>query len=144
MKNNPEIKYLSDFSIKHKIEIRFSSNDILADNQDYKAANIVINGKCFSFYVEDEYNDARYNYPLLNLCLVLRELELYNESEDYLIWCRDRYFEPGDTEVLAHFKNLGTIYREIASIVGKIESFVSDWDFEMGSGAMYELRKVGI
>ncbi|KAA3611239.1 MAG: hypothetical protein D8M58_14810 [Calditrichaeota bacterium] len=144
MSKFPEIDELNNIFIKHKIEIRFSSSDFLAENEDYRAVEFKVEGKTFNFYVEDENGDIRYNYPLLNLCLVLRELEFYAESDDFLIWCKERYLEPKNEKVLAHFRNLGTIYREVEKILGKIDSQVSDWDFEMGSGPMWDLRKKGI
>ena len=143
MSNYPEIEQLNKIYLKHKIEIRFIPSTFLAGNEDYRAVEFKLDGKVFNFYVEDEYGDSRYNYPLLNLCLVLRELEFYIESDDILVWSKERYLDPKNEAVLAHFRNLGTIYREVEKIMGKIDSQVSEWDFEMGSGASYELRKKG-
>ncbi|MBL4604318.1 MAG: hypothetical protein JKY02_01210 [Flavobacteriaceae bacterium] len=144
MSTYPEIEALNKIFMKYKVEIRFSTTDFLAGNKEYCAVEFTLDKKIFNFYVEDEYEDIRYNYPLLNLCLVLRELEFYAESTDYLIWCEERYFDPKNKDILAHFRNLGTIYREVEKIIGKIDSSISDWDFEMGSGASWELRKKGL
>jgi len=140
----PEIEALNKIYINHQIEIRFSTTDFLADKNDYRAVEFKVGGKTFHFFVEDEYDDIRYNYPLLNLCLVLRELEYYTESDDYLLWCKEHYFDPNNANILAHFKNLGDVYKGVEKIIGKIGSQISDWDFEMGSGASYDLRKKGL
>ncbi|MCE7992506.1 MAG: hypothetical protein HEP71_11015 [Roseivirga sp.] len=144
MSSYPEIEALNEIFIKHKVEIRFSTTDLLAGAKDYCAVNFKLEGKTFNFYVEDEYADIRYNYPLLNLCLVLRELEWFAQSDDYLEWSRDHHLDPDNKDVLAHFKNLGTVYTEVEEIIGEINSQISDWDFEMGSGASWELRKKGL
>ncbi len=141
MDKYPEIDALNNIYIKHKVEISFSTTNFLAGNKDYCAVTFNLGGKKFDFFVEDEYDDIRYNYPLLNLCLVLRELEYYIETDDYLIWCMERSLDAENIDSQAHYKNLGSVYREIEKIIGKIDSQISNWDFEMGSGASWELRK---
>lgn len=143
MNKYPEIEALNNIYVKHKVEIRFSTTDFLAGSKAYRAVTFKIGGKVFNFYVEDELDDIRYNYPLLNLCLVLRELEGYAYAQDYLIWCQERYLDPKDEAILSNYRSLATIYRDVEKIMGKIDSQVSDWDFEMGSGASWELRKKG-
>ena len=144
MSDYPEIEALNNIFIKHKVEIRFSTTEFLAGNKDYRAVALKLEDSTFNFYVDDEYDDVRYNYPLLNLCLVLRELEYYADSDDYLLWCKEHLLSPKNNDVLAHFKNLATIYTGVEKIIGKINSHISDWDFEMGSGASWELRKKGL
>lgn len=144
MSEYPEIEALNQLYIKHKIEICFSSTDFLADKKDYRAVAFTLDKKTFNFYVEDEQGDIHFNYPLLNLCLVLRELEGYEEPPDFLVWAKERYLDTNNAAVLAQYRNLGTVYREVEKILGKIDSYVSDWDFEMGSGASWELRKKGL
>ena len=143
MSTYPEIDALNNIYVTHKVEIRFSTTDFLAGSKEYRAVAFKLGGKTFNFYVEDELDDLRYNYPLLNLCLVLRELEGYAYAQDYLIWCQERYLDPKNERILANYRNLATIYREVEGIMGKIDSQISDWDFEMGSGASWELRKKG-
>ncbi|MDT7831066.1 hypothetical protein RQM59_01675 [Flavobacteriaceae bacterium S356] len=138
-----EIEALNEIYVKHKVEIRFSTTDFLVDSKEYRAVTFKLGGKTFNFYVEDELDDLRYNYPLLNLCLVLRELEGYAYAQDYLVWCQERYLDPKNENILANYRNLATIYREVEEIMGNIDSQISDWDFEMGSGASWELRKKG-
>lgn len=143
MSEYPEIDALNNMYVKHKVEIRFSTTDFLVESKEYRAVTFKLGGKVFNFYVEDELDDIKYNYPLLNLCLVLRELEGYAYAEDYLIWCQERYLDPKNEAVLANYRNLATVYRDVEEIMGEINSQVSDWDFEMGSGASWKLRKKG-
>lgn len=141
MKDYPEIAALNELYITHQVEIQFSTTDFLAGNENYRVVVFKLSGREFKCYVEDEKEDIRYNYPLLNLCLFLRELEGYADSPDFLVWAKERYFDPKNEAVRAHFNNLGDIYREVEKIIGKIDSQISDWDFEMESGASWALRK---
>lgn len=143
MSEYPEIDALNNMYVKHNVEIRFSTTDFLVGSKEYRAVTFKLGGKVFNFYVEDELDDIRYNYPLLNLCLVLRELEGYAYAEDYLIWCQERYLDPKNEAVLANYRNLATVYRDVEEVMGEINSQVSDWDFEMGSGPSWKLRKKG-
>ena len=144
MSKYPEIVALNALYIKHKVAIRFSSTDFLNGDKDYRLVTFKLEQKTFLFYVQDELGDIRYNYPLLNLCLVLRELEEYNLSPDFLIWCQERYLDASNDAVLAQYRNLGTVFRDVEAILGEINSYVSDWDFEMGSGPSWDLRKKGL
>ena len=137
----PEIIALNHIYNQHNVEVQILTTECLADKKDYQAITFKVGDETFEMFVDDEYDDFQYNYPLLNLCIVLRELEFYNNTQDYLLWCSELYLNSSDNKVLAYYRELGRIYREIESIIGKIDSQISDWDFEMSSGAAYELRK---
>ena len=130
-------------TIKYTNRALFSLNK-WKENKNYRAVAFKLEDTTFNFYVDDEHDDVRYNYPLLNLCLVLRELEFYADSDDYLLWCKEHTFSPKNNDVLAHFKNLAIVYNGVEKIIGEINSQISDWDYEMGSGASWELRKKGM
>jgi len=146
MENNdrPEISALNNIYINYNVEIQVSRPKCLGDKKDYPSVSLKLGGRTFEMYADDEQDYFTYNYPLLNLCIVLRELEYYIETEDYLVWCTELKLDSTNEQVLAYFRGLATIYREVESIIGKIDSQISDWDFEMGSGAMYALRKIAI
>jgi len=135
-----EVQNLIEFFKKFEVHIDIFEKEYLANNKNYKAVSIKLTNKTFKLFIDDDLLDSSYNNPILNLILVLRELEKYNEVEDFLDWCNESGFEPENTEVLSYYKDLATIYRDIESTVGKINSYVSNWDYEMGSGPMSELR----
>lgn len=141
MSDNQEIKALQNIFTKHKVEINFSATNSLAQNKEYRSVEFKLEKHIFSFYVDDEYDDIKYNNSLLNFCLVLRELESYKDTKDYLSWCQERYFNPKNERVIINFRNLATIYRKVENIIGEINSQISNWDFEMNSGVASELRK---
>lgn len=137
----PEIKALNDIYVKHKVMIKITREQILDNDKDYPSVDFQLAGKTFKIFVDDEYQDLRYNYPLLNLCLVLRELESFDDSRDYEIWCQERYKDAQNEQVKANHQHLGEIYEEIKQILGNIDSQVSDFDFEMNARAAQRLRK---
>jgi len=142
MSSYPEIEALNKVYVQYKVEVQVSRLDCLNGSKEYPFVSFTVGGKTFKMFANDENSDFRYNYPLLNLCVVLRELEYYNETKDFLVWCAELYLDPSNNQVLAYYRDLARIYREVEGVIGEISSHVSDWDFEMGSGAMYELRKI--
>ena len=137
----PQIKALEEIYRKHHVKITISKNVFLGENKDYPAVKFSLGKDTFDIYVADDIEDIKFGLPLLNFCLVLRELEYYHISDDYILWCIENYLKPENIQVLAYFRSLGTTYRDIEKILGSIDSQISDWDFEMNAGAGYYIRK---
>lgn len=91
--------------------------------------------------VDDEYNDFAINKPALNLCLLLRELEDYQEEDDILKWCNLKGLNPGDTGVLEYYRGLTSIHTDVKNILGTIDPQISDFDFGLNAGAAQALRR---
>ncbi|OEK01424.1 hypothetical protein BFP97_07775 [Roseivirga sp. 4D4] len=139
--NYPEIVALNDIYIAHQVYIKIDRSQVLGDQQYYPRVDFKFSGKKFHLFVDDEYDDFRNNYPLLNLCLVLRELEGYEYADDYYVWCQERSLDAGSPQVKDNYAHLGEVYSAIKSIMGKIDSQVSDFDFEMNARAAQALRR---
>jgi hypothetical protein len=142
-KGYPEVQALKEIYQKHEVKIKISDDDFLAGNKDYPAVVVNFGKTPFDLYADDEYSDFNLNNPLLNLCVILRELDYYADSIDYLLWCKELNFEPNNIQVLNYYRSLGGIYREIEKILGKIDPQITDWDFEMNAGPAFELREYG-
>lgn len=136
----PEIESLNKIIARYKVVITTDWSQVIAAKEYYPKVVFKIRDKIFELYVDDEYEDLKENNPMLDLCLVLRELESYNLAEDYLIWCAVKILPPEDSRVLQLYRDLGTTYRDVSTIIGTIDSKVSDWDFEMNAGAAQSLR----
>jgi len=89
MASYPEIEALNKIYVNHQMEIEFSTTDFLTKNKEYCAVAFTIEKETFYFYVEDEYGDIKYNYPLLNifsvkgarvLCRIFRLSSLVSRS----------------------------------------------------------------
>lgn len=137
----PEINKLNDFYVKYKFTSKIDRSELLDGKEYYPKMNFSIAGEQFSLFVDDEYDDLRKNYPLLVLCIVLRELEGYEFTNEYEVWCNERYLDAKSSQVKDSFNHLKNVYARITQIVGKIESYVSDFDFEMNARAAQKLRR---
>lgn len=138
----PEIKALRDIYKKHKVKIAVSNKDFLGGNTDYYAIKFTLGDQTFNMYAYDEQSDFKIDNPLLNLVVVLRELDYYKDSHDYLLWCLELKLDSANTQVLSYYRSLGAIYREIEKVMGKIDPIFSDWDFEMNIGGIKYLREI--
>jgi hypothetical protein len=136
-----EITALNDLYKKYNVSISISTDECLSGDIDYPAVEFSLDRKTFNLFVDDEYSDFKYNYPLLSLCIVLRELESYKFSDDYLQWCKERFFKPEDVQVRDYYMSLALIYKDIEKILGKINSQISDSDFSLSMGAIRQLRE---
>ncbi len=139
--NYSEIQFLQKIYLRHKVSARVSDTDFLAGNKEYPAVVFSLNNSSFKLYVEDEYKDLQIGNPILTLCLILRELENYMYEGDYLEWCKSQTLEPESSQVRDYYMKLGNIYMEVEKILGKINSHISNFDFELNAGAAQELRK---
>ena len=139
--NYPEIQALKTLFTNYKVSIKVSDIDFLAGKKNYPAVDLFLAGRPLRLYVEDEYQDLQLNNPTLAFCLVLRELENYQEEEDYLTWCSAQLLDPVNPQVRAYYMDLGNIYRTVEKILGTIDSQISDYDFGLNAGAVQELRR---
>jgi len=139
-KEYPEIAALAEINHKFKVAIEVINEKYLAGKDYYPAIRITLQNKSFDLFVDDEYEDLEMGNHLLSLCLVLRELEAYQDADDFLIWCKQNAFPPSNIEVQNYHRSLGAIYREVEKIIGKVDSKVSDYDFELNAGAAQALR----
>ena len=102
----PEIEELSALWVKHKVMVRVDRNTLLSNKAYYPLVEFQISGENFSLFVDDEFSDFRKNYPLLNFCLVLRELDGYKYTSEYEVWCQERFFDSSDETIKEAFKKL--------------------------------------
>ena len=137
----PEIQVLKEIHQKHNVNISVSNDEFLAGNEDYPAVVFTLDEKSFKLFADDEYKDLPVDNPLLSLCVVLRELEDYEYASDYFVWCKHHAFDVANSQVREYHMNLGSIYKDVEKILGKINSQISDYDFELNAGAARELRE---
>ena len=141
MQSYPEIEALEELIRRFNIRLKKEDNPGLQEGKESISVLLNIRDKSFELYIEDEYKDWREDNQALCLCLALRELEEYAEEADYLTWCNARGY-PGNIERIRQYHmDLRRIYREVREILGKIDSQISNWDFEMNAGAAQELRR---
>lgn len=96
--------------------------------------------KSWNLFIDDEYGDFKEENQLLCIFLVLKSLEDYAETEDYLEWCKISYLEPGESRWLDYYRNLSKIHNEIEKVLGSIHPIISSFDYELRAGAYSALR----
>lgn len=136
-----EIQKLQKLVEDYNINIQVLDKNAFSGALDHVWVEFTINKESFILFIDDECNDFGAQNPLLDLCLVLRELETYHEGEDILEWTKHKYLEAGNSKVLEYYKSLSKTYTEIEGILGKIDSHISSFDFEFNAGAAQELRR---
>ena len=138
----PEIVALNEIYARHKVWTKTDRSRVLGGQAYYPLVHVELGGRKFDLFVDDEYDDLKYNYPTLNLCLVLRELEGYDLARDYEIWCQERSLDPADEQIRRNHRHLAEVYAAVKEILGEVDSKVSDFDFEMNARAALRLRKL--
>nr|WP_299384490.1 hypothetical protein [Allomuricauda sp.] len=136
----PENKALMSLYERHSIKVSQIVGKYLLDCLDYPLIHLVVGLQEFEFYVDDEFHDLQVNNPLLSLCLALRELEGYRDEGPLEQWCKALMLDSENTQVTSHYRNLERIYPSLVSLLGPIDSQISDLDFQLNAGAAQELR----
>ena len=105
--------------------------------------NLTINNKSLEVYITDEFDDLKIGKKTLNVFLILRELAIIDDSEDFLQWCRWNDLNANNTELLAYYKDISKELPTLKSYFdnNEIDYFISDLDFQLNSGAMQFLRR---
>ncbi|WP_299116833.1 hypothetical protein [uncultured Winogradskyella sp.] len=93
--------------------------------------------------VQDEYNDLSINNPLLTIVLSLQELELIEDSTDYLNWLQFLCIKKSTEKLRSYFQHMVSIIPSLRSKFANstISSFIPGLDYELNSNSIYYLRK---
>ncbi|MEO9532005.1 MAG: hypothetical protein ABJG68_07235 [Crocinitomicaceae bacterium] len=127
-----------EFLVKeHAILIRIIDDSVFLKH--WKLIELQIENESFRFQIDDEYEDLKLEIPALALCVVLRSLEEYKESTDFLDWCKKTGM-PSNNNALEYFRTLAEILVAVENKIEEVNSFISDIEFTLNSGAAQELR----
>ena len=137
----PEIIALEALVNKFKIAFDISGDILLDDLKDYPWVEIKLGNKTFSLFVNDEYEDFRLGIPSLSLCVLLRELECYEDAKDFLEWCKNNGLNASASKVHCYYLHLENVFQDLKKMLGKIDSRISDFDFTLNAGAARALRE---
>ena len=104
--------------------------------------DIVIEGKSWVVLVDDEYEYFSMDNPLLNWFLVLNSLDIYDDCDDYLVWCKEYFVDAKSSRMISYYSSLSTTYLEIEEIIGRINPFISPYDYSLRTGVMKALLEL--
>lgn len=135
---HPEIKALKKYFDPFEIKI-LKSNELIRDDLFFVA--LTIDQESWKILIDDEYSDFDLNKPLVNWFLILSALEIYAQTDDFLSWAKQKNIDASSIKWLTYYKSLTTIYQEIEKKLGKIDSCISHYDYNLRTGAIVTLLK---
>lgn len=142
MTSYKEINELKNIVQSFNFQIEVHEEKYLAADYDYVLSSVYLNNQVFKLFIYDEFEDLKLGNSLLSLCLVLIELEIYMDEEDYDSWCKQRQIPSANVQVRDYYLELKNMYASIEQIIGVIESPVSYTDFEQNTGIIKYLREL--
>jgi hypothetical protein len=133
-----EIKQLATLQQKYNLKV-IPRGDI---KDNLIPVDFISGNKSWYLYLSDEYKDFHPENQLMCIFLVLRTLEDYEESSDFLVWCNQYGLNASHIHWLSYFKELDNRYTEIKNTLGTIDSIISSLEYQLRSGAFYELTQL--
>lgn len=140
--NYSEIQTLQNAIEQYGIGFKLFPNEYFAGLDYYKSVEVTIRNKKFDLFIFDEFNDLDLSNLPLCWCLVLNELEEYNDAPDYLVWCTGLGLPAENEQVRDYHMRLRVIYPKIEKLIGPIENPISGFDFQLNAGAAQALRNL--
>lgn len=95
---------------------------------------------CHVMYIDDEYDDFSEDNQLLNFYLVLRSLELYEESIDFLHWCQLFSLPSNNEELRQAYMETESVKRDLLGVLDDLDPCIPLFDYELGAGETESLR----
>ena len=93
----------------------------------------------YTFYVDDEFNEAEKALPSLLLNMILMECTWFEEEADYLTWCGSKGLNAGDETVRRYYMELGHKINSLKTRLGPL-NHTSFYDWQLNAGEAQELR----
>jgi hypothetical protein len=135
-----EIEELKLALKRHQISFTTLPRQQKLDSIFYRRIQVILEGKDFELPVCDEYEDVDEANPLVLLHLLLREIEYYEDAEDYLVWCEDTGLKAEDELSRSIWFELREVAPKIRRLFGSELKAIDDFDFEMNTGITKALR----
>ncbi|MFT6921320.1 MAG: hypothetical protein ACJA1C_000314 [Crocinitomicaceae bacterium] len=116
---------IANFKIRIEVKPHFS--------KELREIVLHIGTKFWKLLIDDEYLYLNKNNQRISFYMVLRELSIYEEEDDFLSWCHQNGSSASSNEVLNYYRDLDSTFQEIKSILGTIDPLISDYDYELGT-----------
>ena len=137
----PEIIHIQNFIAARGISIWLGKKNSIDEN--LIPVVLKLGNDTYTVHEMDEYDDLNYHNPVLNFIIVFRTITIIDESEDFLVWCRQEDLNPNNHKLLNYYKTFCSSIDNINSYFpdNKIDYFVSDLDFQLNAGVIRFLRR---
>lgn len=136
------IQKLNNFIQLHKIKVLGVEKYLDYPGYNICLVQVSINKERFRIYVLDEFKDLEYNNSTLTILLVLIELAMIDDSDNYYHWCKLQAI-PYEEHFLYYYKYITPLVKTIKALYpdNEINYYISDMDFQLNSGEMQYLRQ---
>ncbi|AUP80326.1 hypothetical protein [Flavivirga eckloniae] len=137
----PEIIHIQNFIAANSITISLGKTPYIDKN--LVPVILGIKNNTYTIHASDEYEDLNHHNIILRFIIVFRALTIIDESEDFLIWCKQESLNPINYKLLDYYKETCKAIDSISNyfINNEIDYFVSDLDFQLNTGVMQFLRR---
>jgi hypothetical protein len=124
-----KVKQLQDLIVKFDIRVEVKQ----AFSKQLREIEFYIGTNSWKFLIDDEYLYLNEKHQPISFYMVLRELSIYEEEDDFLTWCRQNESDASSTETLNYYRGLDSTYLEIKKTLGSIDPIFSNYDYELGT-----------
>ncbi|MDY8136064.1 hypothetical protein [Aquimarina sp. 2201CG5-10] len=138
----PEVIALKAFCIEKNCATR-KLDDSYTLHSFFTPILLLIDSVEIVIQVQDEYNDIAINNSLLNIVLCLQELELIEDSTDYLNWLQFQSIKKSTETLRSYYQKMVDVIPDLRPKFAHktITSFIPGIDYQLNSNSMYYLRK---
>lgn len=137
----PEIQKLIDCCRAHPFTFEvIQPTRINQDGLYDEEVKMVYKDQEFIIPVDNEYGDVEINNPIVFLDMILREIEYFEESENFIAWLSVSAELSKNKETINFYRTLKQVAPIIRSIVGKEVKSVPYFEIELDTGMAKALR----
>lgn len=124
--------------LKLKFEVLPAESALKA--YSYRRMKIKSGGKEWAMPIFDEFDDLKEKPCLMYLQLLLMEIDMYEQADDYLVWCKELGLDVADPVCRAMYFDLREHCPQLQELLeGEVEA-ASDWDIQMNTHVAEALR----
>lgn len=129
------IKQLQDLIVKFDLRVELKS----PFSKQLREVEFHIGTKSWKLLIDDEYLYLNEEHQPISFYMVLRELSIYEEEDDFLTWCHQNGSDASSTEILNYYRCLDSTNQEIKKILGTIDPLFSSYDYDLRAGGFAAL-----
>ena len=134
----PELTNLTKLIDKHQLSVSYEGKE----KDQLLEVDFRFNRSSLKLYIEDECGDFDLKNQGLCVYLVLKMLDDYKASQDFLEWTTCYYLNANDSLWLQYYRDLAGSLSKIESEIGAIDPFISGMDYELRAGAYNALVRL--
>ncbi|MCW8885073.1 MAG: hypothetical protein OQK12_07430 [Motiliproteus sp.] len=134
----PEVERMRRAVVDFQLSFESTTDDDL-EPVLYRRLQVNCGRGQFVIPVADESDDIEVGNPVVMLHLVLDTLADYDESDDFLVWCKDLGLPPAELAAQRVWDEIGEVAPVLSDLFKGLEP-VGSWEMEFCTGPAQALR----